>query len=201
MLAPRVSKSLIARLYQRDAIGVVDDELIAEVGYALLMRCEGCLQGGRAREGEAPCPNCNNIIEHDGMTRSRKLECPACGWSGFWKEYKRWYRSTWLGVGGLEPFVREFVATFPKVRDARHRMILIDQLIHRIHDDLVAFVRQIDDQLQVGGRPLAMYLIAVNNYDDARDFLDGLSYSDRSTPQVLQRRKGLSYGIEQGGRK
>ena len=53
-------------------------------------------------------------------------------------------------------------------------MILIDQLIHRIHDDLVKFVHEAEGRLEIHGHPLAMYLIAVRNYDDARGFLDAL---------------------------
>ena len=194
MLAPRVHRAKRTHLYRRDAEGIVDDELIAEVGYALLSRCESCLQGGQARRGRAPCPDCHAVIEHGGMTRSKTLECPSCGWSGPWREYKRWYRSTWLGTGGLEPKLRDFVETFPKTRDPHQRMILIDQLIHRIHDDLVGYVRQADAELQVCGRPLATYLIDVRNEEDAIGFLAGLSYGDLSTAEVLQRREGLSEG-------
>ena len=75
------------------------------------------------------------------------------------EKYKRWYRSTWLGTGGLEPRLRDFANTFPKTRDARNRMILIDQLIHRIHDDLVKFVHEAEGWLEIHGHPLAMYLI------------------------------------------
>ena len=188
MLAPRVSKSLITHLYRRDAAGIVDDELIAKVGYALVARCESCLLGGQARNGRAPCPQCHMVIEHEGMTRPMRLTCLACGWSGLWKEYRRWYRSTWLGTGGLEPMLREFAETFPTVRDPRQRMILIDQFIHRIHDELVEFVSHVDDQLEICGRLLAMYLIDVRNEHDAIDFLAGLGYSDRSTAEVLLRR-------------
>ena len=152
MLAPRVSKSLITHLYRRDAAGIVDDELIAKVGYALVARCESCLLGGQARNGRAPCPQCHMVIEHEGMTRPMRLTCLACGWSGLWKEYRRWYRSTWLGTGGLEPKLREFAETFPTVRDPRQRMILIDQFIHRIHDELVEFVSHVDDQLGLGSK-------------------------------------------------
>ncbi len=38
--AGRVSRAQILQLYATDAKGIVDEELIDEVGYALLTRCE-----------------------------------------------------------------------------------------------------------------------------------------------------------------
>ena len=41
--APRVRRSKIRRLYETDALGIYDDELIDDVGYALLARCRSFL--------------------------------------------------------------------------------------------------------------------------------------------------------------
>ncbi len=41
--APKVRRDLIRRLYQNDAHGLVDDDLINAVGFALYQRCESIL--------------------------------------------------------------------------------------------------------------------------------------------------------------
>lgn len=189
MFAPRVSKALITRLCQRATQGIIDLELISEAGGALLRRCESCLQGGRAREGEAPCPNCHTIIKHEGMSKSIKLTCPKCGWLGSGKGFMRWYQSTWLGLGKHESRVRAFAETFPELQDAQQQMALIVQLIRCIRNDLMAFVRKPDDQLQFSGYPLGMYLIALRDYDDAIDFF--VRSQQPTPPLALDRRQLL----------
>lgn len=49
--APRVPKALIARLYETSARNLLDDELVDEVGYALLVRCESMLDVGLKYQG------------------------------------------------------------------------------------------------------------------------------------------------------
>jgi hypothetical protein len=36
-------------------------------------------------------------------------------------------------IGGMKPFVLEFVQKFPKMKSPSDRLILIDTLIHRFH--------------------------------------------------------------------
>ena len=43
--APRVPRFKIAQLYHTDARGLQDEDLADEVGVALLVRIESCLQG------------------------------------------------------------------------------------------------------------------------------------------------------------
>ena len=50
--ARRVPKRKIRQLYETDAQGIYDLDLINEVGYALLARCESFVTANRAREGE-----------------------------------------------------------------------------------------------------------------------------------------------------
>jgi hypothetical protein len=51
--APRVNPSLIRRLYEADARGIVDDELFDDVGSALHARCQSILAGA-SRGAERP---------------------------------------------------------------------------------------------------------------------------------------------------
>lgn len=72
--APRVPQNYIRRLYQNDARGIYDPDLIDEVGYALLSRCQSFLDATAAVQGRAPCPVCNQIVCHD-RKRETLLHC------------------------------------------------------------------------------------------------------------------------------
>ena len=44
--AAKVSRAKIRQVYHKDALGLVDEELIEEVGFALLQRCENIVLSG-----------------------------------------------------------------------------------------------------------------------------------------------------------
>lgn len=164
--APRVRKSEIRRLYVTDAQGIYDLELINEVGYGLLARCESFITASLAREGELPCPECGRTVETDEM-----LRC-SCGWTLSWEDYYRTIRHKQLV--GAEPVLkqfREFVQAFPQARTPQQKMVLIDRLIHGFHW-----------YIKFGStRPVAVNLIQGRMHDVVA-FLDRLNYTDRSTP-------------------
>ena len=56
--APRARPELIRRLYESDAAGLLDGELVDEVGYALLLRCKTiqCVT-------ERRCPECHERMQ------------------------------------------------------------------------------------------------------------------------------------------
>jgi hypothetical protein len=56
--APRLPQRLVARLYETDARGILDEELIDEVGYGLLARVESILTATEASRGRVRCPRC-----------------------------------------------------------------------------------------------------------------------------------------------
>lgn len=74
----RVEQSPIRRLYEADASGTPDPELIDEVGCALLLRCE-TIQTVTERR----CPMCRNPLDNafaEGRA-DRKVTCPECRWT------------------------------------------------------------------------------------------------------------------------
>lgn len=129
--APRVPPPKIARLYEDDARGLHDADLLADVGFALHERCRSMLQVEAARQGRATCPLCAALIEHDGKPDSQ-LPC-ACGWRGTWAAYRATFRGAHLIAPGLRPFCEEFVETYPMARTPAERMLRIDWLLHRVH--------------------------------------------------------------------
>ncbi len=172
--APRVPKHKIAQLYATDAKGIVDEELIDEVGYAIFARCKSILAATEAARGRAGCPKCKQIIKHSGG-KEEILQCNSCQWQGSWKAYQKSYQHKQLSAGGMEQFFKEYVDQFPKTRRPREKMILIDTLIHRYHWEMTADI----------SRPGAVNLIS-GRMRDVIDFLDKLSYGEKSTPTTKE---------------
>jgi hypothetical protein len=82
-------------------------------------------------------------------------------------------------AGGLEPFINDFVRTFPVTHAYRERMVLIDILIHRFHWESAGIV---------DGRPGATSLIE-GTMNDIMAFLDHLNYSDTIPPEIERTRE------------
>ncbi|MGC9468959.1 MAG: hypothetical protein ACP5HS_10245 [Anaerolineae bacterium] len=83
--APRVRPEKIRRLYELDAQGIIDEELIDDVGYSLLARCESFIRANEAVAGRARCPNCGATVAHPAQ-KEELLQCP-CDWSLSWADY------------------------------------------------------------------------------------------------------------------
>ena len=130
--APRLRKSQIEKLYQSCGRGLLDEELIDDVGFSLYSRCLSMLQVREAMLGRPPCPSCDAAARLDsGPTRF--VRCENCGWSCPWPLYQKTYKHKGLFAGGLAPFVEDYVEKFPATDSYRERMVLIDTLIHRFH--------------------------------------------------------------------
>ncbi|HET6428174.1 MAG TPA: hypothetical protein VFJ30_07185, partial [Phycisphaerae bacterium] len=182
--APRVPKKLIRRFYETDAKGIYNQELIDEVGCALLARCESFLTANRARAGELPCPCCCQTVR-----REEVLRC-TCGWELPWAAYFKTIQHTQLS--GAEPVLkqfREFVKAFPSARTPREKVLLIDRLIHGFH----WYIRSKADSGPT--RPVAINLIE-GQLRDVVAFLDEITYSDKSTPGTTDNRAEWDANID-----
>jgi hypothetical protein len=169
--APRVPKRDIRRLYETDAQGIYDLDLIQEVGYGLLARCESFITANRAREGELPCPECGRSV-----CREETLRCP-CGWTLPWADYFKTIQHKQLS--GAEPVLEQFqgfVDAFPSARTPQEKMLLIDRLIHGFH-----FYYKTDAPT----RPVAVNLIE-GRLSDVVAFLDRLTYGEKGTPGMRE---------------
>ena len=79
---------------------------------------------------------------------------------------------------GIEPFIKEYVAQFPRAAAPRQKMLLIDRLIHRWHWEH-------ENNLQ---RPGAANLIE-GKAQDTINFLNELTYSEKSTDGLAKTRE------------
>lgn len=180
--ARRVKPDPIRRLYTLDAKGIVDDQLIDEVGYAFLARCESIRTCTRAVYGRGTCPRCQNIIpraDTDWKTwrKDEAMAC-GCGWATTWGEYQATYRRKQLVGGNAYPAFRAFIDDWPRVRLARDKMMLIDRLLHACHVDA----------LERWARPAACNLLE-GRMSELIPFLDELAYGPQSSPGVREQRR------------
>lgn len=160
----RVSPRWIKRLYSAEGRGILDETLIDEVGYAMLVRCQSILQVTEAHnQRKVLCPLCDTLLGHN-WEDDDLLQCDDCNWALSWGDYRKSYRKKQLHAGGMEPFLKAFVADFSKARNPKDKMILIDTLLHRYHGEYEG----------TAGRPGATNLIAVKNQKEVTAFLDEL---------------------------
>ena len=77
--APRVKPHTIRRLYELDAKGILDENLIDEVGFGLWARCETI-----HRVTHRLCPECGGEVEEawDDHSKYRKISCKVS--TTFW---------------------------------------------------------------------------------------------------------------------
>lgn len=129
--AGRIPQHKIERLYDSDARGILDEELIDDIGYSLLARCESILAFTSSHRRDPICPGCLQNMMRDGDT----ISCERCQWSCNEEEFLKANRKKHLHAGRLEPFLEEYRDQFPRARDAKARMLLIDILIHRCHGE------------------------------------------------------------------
>jgi hypothetical protein len=170
--APKVRPFKIRQLYENDARGIVDEELIDEVGYALYARCESVWLVTERR-----CPEC-----HEQCTKSEGkrpiLACPACGWSASWESYKRSYKGKRIHGGRAYEFFLTYMDEFRRARGPRQKMLAIDRVVHALHESLD----------QVWTTPASVNLIE-GTRDEVIDFLDSLAYGDTADPAMRRRKE------------
>ena len=179
----RVRPDLIRRLYALDARGIIDGDLIDEVGYAFLARCEAIRTVTRAHlRGEATCPRCRSLVSrrsqdwHD-WRKDEPLGC-ACGWNTTWGDYQLTYRRKQLVGGNAYPAFLAFAERWPVCRSPRDKMLAIDRLLHACHVDA----------RQRWARPAACNVLE-GRMSDLIPFLDELAYGPQSTPGIVDQRR------------
>lgn len=154
------------RLYESDARGIIDAELLDDVGTTLFCRCRDILIVSDAAEGRVKCPSCAATIAHIGDDKDQMLVCAKCGWKRAWGDYQKSYRHHELYARGLTDALTEFMARWERARAQREKMLLIDRLIHVWHWESRT------DHAQ--GRPAAVNLIE-GSREQVLKFLDELS--------------------------
>ena len=177
---PRIQQAKIRRLYESEASGLLDEDLLNEVFIDLVLRCKAMLLVTTAHHGGAvQCPSCSAMIEERDRSKGQEEEvrCTECGWRIVWGDYWRSYRRKQLVAGGTVPVIESFLKEGSRPTGPREKMLLIDRLIHVFHWE----------QTEQPGRPGAKNLIQ-DKPDDVLTFLNDLTNSAPRDP-VIQRRR------------
>jgi|WetSurMetagenome_2_1015567.scaffolds.fasta_scaffold555367_1 hypothetical protein len=173
---PRVKPYLIRQLYESDAQGALDADLLDEVGWALYSRCDSFLLAQEAFRGSVRCPQCRTPVPRQVQPKEI-LRCPACGWECAHRAFMESLKDQQLS-GGPEvvALFQGYLDAFPKAKAPAEKMLLIDGLIHSFH----LFLRS-----GRPGRPVAINLIN-GPQEFVINFLDHLSAGPASTPGVQE---------------
>lgn len=143
----KASRNDIVRLYQGEARGMVDEELLDEVGYTFYMRCTQAKQARDLMEqGRILCLHCGAVLDAEcirvgGYTPFSKNNLPVncgCGYSYTYREYRRSCNAANMPGGRAAPIFERFAKKWPGCRDAAQKMLLIDWLIHECHVSLMS---------------------------------------------------------------
>jgi hypothetical protein len=178
--SPRLPKWQLRRLYESDAQGLLDEELLDEVGFTLLGRCRDILKVESAQHGRVHCARCDRqgqttLIERPATKddpRDVLLTCPACGWQITWGEYHLSFKRKQLNPGGATDTFAAFVQNFPQARTPQTKMAAIDRLIHEFHYSY-------QPMPDLPTRPVGVNLIE-GKLEDVIAFLNELTFGDDS---------------------
>ncbi len=188
--APRVSPVKIRRLYENDAQGIVDTDLIDDVAYSFYARCQSILTVTEASHGRVKCPLCDKIITRRGG-KEELLQCPDCTWEIIWGDYFKTYRRKQLHGGGAVDAFQEFVMQLPQARSHTEKMLLIDRIVHECHKILTS------DQKLSYTRPVAVNLID-GSMGQTIKLLNELAYGSHSGWGAQERKKDWQEKVLRG---
>jgi hypothetical protein len=120
----------LIRLYEANAAGLLDDELVDDVGWRLWERLSDVV---RVTAGRVRCPSCGTDFQVRTPERGQDevVPCPGCDWS---VTPRSWHKS-WehRDLNGLCPEFQRYVDTWPTTETVRDRMLLIDAVVHALH--------------------------------------------------------------------
>jgi hypothetical protein len=165
--ALRVSPEKIRRLYISDAKGIIDNDLLQEVGISFYARAESIIAINKIHTQEVvKCPICRNDVHKS----DNKYLC-ECGWVIGSKELHQTYKGQQATGLSIIEFAKKFIRDWNgAANNPNKQMMAIDFLIHRFHWEM----------MQKPTRPVAV------NYIDGTmtkitDLILELAYSDDIT--------------------
>ena len=130
----KVSRSKLIALYQSEARGLVDEELLDEVGYTFYVRCKQARETRNCLDkGEIICCYCNAINKAESYTGLIRCQC---GYYYTYREYRRSFRANNMPAGRATEIFDTFADKWELCKtsgDSNEKMILIDGLVHECH--------------------------------------------------------------------
>jgi len=132
--AAKVHPNLLRRFYKMSESGVIDDELIDDVGLRLYLRCESIMMTAQA---SFYCPECKNkIIIDETIDKNHERSCNNCNFMFTAAEFYESYRHRELLPGNAGIYFEKYYNEYLKCRTPNEKIIMIDTLIHSFHIDI-----------------------------------------------------------------
>ena len=132
----KVSRKDLLRLYQGEAAGLIDQELLEEIGYTFYARCRQAKEVRELmEEGKLLCLHCGAVLKPSGYTSPVHCECGYCY---TYREYRRSCNTANMPGGRAAPIFETFAQKWPSCRETSQKMMLIDWLIHECHVTLMS---------------------------------------------------------------
>jgi predicted RNA-binding Zn-ribbon protein involved in translation (DUF1610 family) len=157
-------------LYESDAAGLIDEDLLDDVGTRLYLRCESIKKVQAIQlEGKVPCPSCGQTILRNAKVRraNEMVRCHSCGWALPWQEY--WVTFRHQELAGDAAFIGPFMEDWRNARTTKAKMLAVDRVIHCWHNE---------ERTKGGygiGRPSGVNLIE-GSRNQVISFLDELTF-------------------------
>ena len=187
--APRVSLRKIRELYRKEAGGILEDELLEEVGFGLYARCQSILEFSEAKEGRVRCKRCQRAGRDSWITRhdirgNELLCCPACGWEVRWRVYLAESKKVdgQLDAGNARAAFLRYAACYPLCATREEKILAIDRLIHEFHWILIE-----DDKEAKAWKPAGVNLLR-GSTTQVIEMLNELTYGEHTPDELFERR-------------
>lgn len=173
--ARRVSRSRLQRLYESDAQGMLDEDLLEVIHYAIHARVCDMFEVRSAQQfGQVICRGCGTLLAQPfrmgTRNKSKILQCAACGWQVTCGEFYESYSGKSMLPGSVTGLFEEYLERFPKAITAPEKMLLVDWLIHQFH------VMQ-----GIAGKPVGQNVLQ-GTADQVRQLIEALASGPGSTP-------------------
>jgi hypothetical protein len=170
--APRVPPWKIQKLYNSDREGMLDTELLQQVGLALLARCQDILEVSDALAGKVHCRRCGTILPRTRLNSPLEdeevLHCPGCGWEITWRDFFESITVRKLRGGEVVPIYQAFISGWKRAKTAEEKMLTIDHLIHEFHTYLGEATKPVAVTVIAGNSTQTAQLIETLAYDPGR---------------------------------
>jgi hypothetical protein len=176
--AKRVSRRDIQRLYESDAKGLLDKELLNEVHYAIYVRVCDMFEVREAQQfGRVKCRQCRGPVPQPyrmgTRNKNKVLICEKCSWQVTCGEFYKSYTGKSMLPGSVTDLFENYIDRFPKAKTSSEKLLLIDWLIHQFH------VMQ-----GVAGKPVGQNVIQ-GTVDQVRELIETLAYGPGNTKGLM----------------
>lgn len=141
----------LRKLYESEASGAIDEDLLEDVAVTLYLRCKDIVAVDKSRNGELRCPFCYEknlnevyikVARDEYGKRIDELKCDECLNEISYIEYQRCTKGAQLNLGGAGDAFRRFIKEYERPALPGKRMLQVDRLIHEFHYSLKTNIDQ-----------------------------------------------------------